>query len=947
MGTTEPEATGNAGGFNAPEHSVEASHGVVELQHILRELITHPNAQFGPLFDPDAERFSSDATFDSYCRAAVQLARSGELDVARFLIVRENSLGFVGDDADYATDLLRIVARELGDDVVLKQATEDHLRVLAEISFRLRPLGNNDPRAMRRARKSAQRGLTILEESSVEIDPDVHADLLIALAQTHSHPSEPNYRQAIGYFSQGLQLKKAARNLADVERGKELLGRIIEYQVKRARMGGLLGGLGEVLEDLIAAHAAAQALGDDSFECDVALGLSELYRRVRQPREAERVLRGLLEKPQLTSTQRTNVMFELASALSESKRAAEAAAIQQQLLDDPQAGIAPEAHATLWLNLGNSRRETGDIPGARHAFEQALAAQPIRDANALTTQPAAIRALLAQLDFLENNPTAGHARFLEARELIEPNRGVLEHLFASDMLHFHSLAARCYTDADMSAAATEHVAKARELLRALLSAGSRPAVWESMLQEWSYIDACEVKLQLGDDSPDARKRALLAAESAKGRLLAWLHYGLRAPVAASLRDLAAPAAEEALGLQRQEAALATVQRWLSAQPRRRVLSLFASERGLAVISLAADGAIEGKWLADFQHDFVLEQFVRPWEEQLEAAAAGPGPAWARAEALTDLLLDRTGEYLFQALPELIEGGDDLVLIPHRLFRSLPLSHARLPAGNRLSELFRRVAVVPSLHDFARSISANGNGKEAPVTRALVDADGTLPFARLEGLCVARGNALTEEAVTPDAVKAALAAPGTVLLSCHGDFREDDPWHSVIMTATGPLLVHEIVAEAHSAKAELLVLGVCEAGRVRRTVSDEPLGFPAIFMHQGVRTVIAPMWKVDDFASLFFITDIFRRIEAGALPAESVTATAHWLRELTAREALAYARSRIGDVAQSGTPAGAQAIERVRDRVDATEQWLQNLPETEQPFRSALDWAAFQVTGVPS
>lgn len=64
----------------------------------------------------------------------------------------------------------------------------------------------------------------------------------------------------------------------------------------------------------------------------------------------------------------------------------------------------------------------------------------------------------------------------------------------------------------------------------------------------------------------------------------------------------------------------------------------------------------------------------------------------------------------------------------------------------------------------------------------------------------------------------------------------------------------------------MVLGVCEAGCSRCSISDEPWGFPTLLLQQGEETVIAPSWQVDDFASFLLITFLFAVLDEDAPPA---------------------------------------------------------------------------------
>jgi hypothetical protein len=68
------------------------------------------------------------------------------------------------------------------------------------------------------------------------------------------------------------------------------------------------------------------------------------------------------------------------------------------------------------------------------------------------------------------------------------------------------------------------------------------------------------------------------------------------------------------------------------------------------------------------------------------------------------------------------------------------------------------------------------------------------------------------------------------------------------------------------------------------------------------------------------------------------AAALWLRDLTAEAAL-----RRVDAAAPHIAAAGDAFAAALPRLDRVRTWLQALPAAEAPFRSPLDWAAFQLT----
>ena len=188
--------------------------------------------------------------------------------------------------------------------------------------------------------------------------------------------------------------------------------------------------------------------------------------------------------------------------------------------------------------------------------------------------------------------------------MLAPKRDSMAMLDPVDLVHFHSIAARSYASAGIRDRALDHLQKARENLRGALGCGPSIPVWESMFQQWSDLDALQIKLLLADGAPASCESALSVAESAKGRLLAWL---------ARMRDR--NAGHDALDLGRTDEAIARLRAWAGEQPRRRVISLFAGADGLAVMSIGTGGVVSGRWEDAFDYQKELGATVTPWEAE--------------------------------------------------------------------------------------------------------------------------------------------------------------------------------------------------------------------------------------------------------------------------------------------------------------------------------------------
>jgi hypothetical protein len=369
---------------------------------------------------------------------------------------------------------------------------------------------------------------------------------------------------------------------------------------------------------------------------------------------------------------------------------------------------------------------------------------------------------------------------------------------------------------------------------------------------------------------------------------------------------------------------------------------------MAIFGIRSGGKLLGSWLDYFQYEDFRDHYFVPWDQGVERAMKGDPRAWQHADLLTEFLLDRIGEYLWRALPEIAKGGEDLVIIPHRLFRGLPLGQSRLPVGPRLAQLFERVVISPSLYDLAQSLERQQRVSEFRGIRALVDPDDTLPFARIEGFYAGgREKTAAGSKMTTEELDKALNNRGVVLISAHGDFREDDPWHSMISLHDTTFELADIVDAPAGPSADLIVLGVCEAGKSQQSLSDEPIGFSGLLVQSGVPAVIAPLWKVDDFSSLIFMTYLVDRLRNGMHPAEAVPTAQKWMQTLGPEAALHHIAIVLQEVDNVNAPAADEARANIRPILQQVRIWLKGLSAKERPFRSLLDWAAFQVVGQPN
>ena len=871
-------------------------------------------------------------TFGDYVAEAKAIAALQAISEGEYLDLLADSAVIGGDAGEFVTDLLRRLSESTGISSFLENATDRHLRILRQSAFDFFELRGESDRWIRLSRRAAQRGLEIIKGAKAAINPDLHADLLIARGQALYYEKEDYAIEAIRSYQQALGLKRGIGHAVDVEKLKGILWKQIDHRLGRALVSQYAAGIGEALEVFAICAEVAGELEDPMRVLGIKLHLATLRREVGQREEAETLLREILAGEPSAEVAR-DARFELASVYSETSRPREAAELQKQLLDEWQA-TGSEAGPTLWSNYANSLRLLGDIDGARIALDKAWHLLPpeqkTKIGNTVPAEGARTRTLQAQLA-LETGNLSAALEYIEAATALEPTP------LGLSALHYYETKARCLMATGQIAEAKACLDTALHNFKFLISHGPSLPSWESLLHQWSRLDVMAVRANLGSGESGGAENALLRAESAKGRVLAWLE-----------RRLAPKGAEWALDLERQREALERAKKWLKRQPGRRVVSLFGSDGGLGVFDVDPQGSVTGAWLDDFNYDQFRVKSFEPWEEALDRALNnGTLELEQQARALTEDLLDAVGVWLERAQPALAAGGEDLVIIPHRLFRNLPITQVRLPSGLRLSDLFKAVIVAPSLSQFGDGVAAAAVNSSERGVSACADADGSLPFARCEALLCARfENALVGEAVTAQAVRTAFQSDGALILSLHGEFNRENPFQSQIHAAGGSLTLHEALFRDLRIRPHTVVLGVCEAGRSRRSLSDEPLGFPALFLHGGASMVLAPLWEVDDFASFLFVTKVFDAATSSVEFPHAVRDAANWLREATAGTVLRHIEF-LAEKLKGFGEAGREAIAPLTAQLREEKEWLQALDPADRPFASPLDWMAFQITGAPT
>jgi CHAT domain-containing protein len=105
------------------------------------------------------------------------------------------------------------------------------------------------------------------------------------------------------------------------------------------------------------------------------------------------------------------------------------------------------------------------------------------------------------------------------------------------------------------------------------------------------------------------------------------------------------------------------------------------------------------------------------------------------------------------------------------------------------------------------------------------------------------------------------------VAAHGTFRTDNPLFSAIELADGPLTAYEL--ERLRRPPGCVVLSTCDSAQSTVAPGDELLGFTAVLLGLGTRTLIASVLPVPAESTVALMVALHRRMSDGVSPAEAL------------------------------------------------------------------------------
>lgn len=227
-------------------------------------------------------------------------------------------------------------------------------------------------------------------------------------------------------------------------------------------------------------------------------------------------------------------------------------------------------------------------------------------------------------------------------------------------------------------------------------------------------------------------------------------------------------------------------------------------------------------------------------------------------------------FLYDLLLRTIEpkiGDRQLVIVPHRALHYLPF-HALHDGKSYLIER-REVSFAPSTvvlqqcldrsrHDFKRVLALGVADEQIPGVHKELHA--------LENL-FPKVNRFSDEAATSDVLRQFSNEVDVLHLTCHAQFRSDNPLFSSVKLGDGWFTAQD--AYGLKLSCGLVTLSACETGMNAIAPGDELMGLARGFLSAGSPTVMMSLWTIDDEATTELMVEFYSELVRTKSPATAL------------------------------------------------------------------------------
>ena len=241
---------------------------------------------------------------------------------------------------------------------------------------------------------------------------------------------------------------------------------------------------------------------------------------------------------------------------------------------------------------------------------------------------------------------------------------------------------------------------------------------------------------------------------------------------------------------------------------------------------------------------------------------------------------------------LLEGSDEIVVVPDRSLNRVPFSALMNEKGEFLAERFR-IRYTPSLTTLKLIQDSPADyHSESGVLLVGDPAVGTvkhqgseltfspLPCAKKEVEMI--GNILnvqplTGKDATKEAVLQKIHSVSLIHIAAHG---EPERGHIALAPSNrekNDFLLTMADISAVRLRAKLVVLSSCHSGK-GHIKAEGVVGIARAFLGSGARSVLASLWAVDDEATMEFMKQFYQHLVNGKSASESLHESMKWMRE---------------------------------------------------------------------
>ena len=242
--------------------------------------------------------------------------------------------------------------------------------------------------------------------------------------------------------------------------------------------------------------------------------------------------------------------------------------------------------------------------------------------------------------------------------------------------------------------------------------------------------------------------------------------------------------------------------------------------------------------------------------------------------------------------DLLEGSDEIVVVPDRSLYRVPFSALMNEKGEFLAERFR-IRYIPSLTTLkliqdspADYHSESGVLLVGDPAVGIITHQGSeltfspLPCAKKEVEMIGKMlnvQPLTGKEATKEVVLQKIHSVSLIHIAAHG---EPERGHIALAPSNrekNDFLLTMADISAVRLRTKLVVLSCCHSGK-GHIKAEGVVGIARAFLGSGARSVLASLWAVDDEATMEFMKQFYQHLVNGKSASESLHESMKWMRE---------------------------------------------------------------------